>query len=435
MSRLSSRVVLCGATGALFSAIAFGQPTVWMTDALVKVQPNATPGGASSISLYAARNEFESFQVHIQAGASPVQLSVTASDLFNSQVNQSISAASNIAIFREAYQNITTPSDLNGVTGLVPDPLIPVTDAYLRQPRNAFPFAVPAGQTQSVWVDVFVPPGTTAGAYTGSVTVFDGSTAIAVLPVQLTVWNFMLPSTASLRSNITINLNTLGQFAYGNDANTANYPGANGNEEAGIDLIRAAITTMFLDHRMSIAIYHSGVFPGGQWSLYDSIFGPVLNGTANTILQGAQVTSVYNPNYSLPNANVPDITDYTSHYTANQWLPKLYLQPCDEPPAGCSFANLSTGAQQLKSLFPNLPLLVTTSIERATTNNVLQYLDILSARRRLRPALKAARARVPTTMPGCKTRVNRSGGINPATSTNPAPTVRRARSPAPGRVT
>ena len=60
---------------------------------------------------------------------------------------------------------------MGGETGEWPDPLIPRIDSYYQERRNAFPFQLAAGHNQSVWVDVYVPTGTRAGAYKGEVTV------------------------------------------------------------------------------------------------------------------------------------------------------------------------------------------------------------------------------------------------------------------------
>src|SRR5436190_7412905 len=60
-------------------------PNVWITGALEKVHTDAAPGTGHSLQLSTARNEFESFQVHVRAGVSPIQLNVTVSDFVNVQ--------------------------------------------------------------------------------------------------------------------------------------------------------------------------------------------------------------------------------------------------------------------------------------------------------------------------------------------------------------
>ncbi len=116
-----------------------------------------------------------SFQVHVRAGSAPIQMNVKVSDFVNTQTGQTISADANVAVFRESYVNVTKLSDLNGISGLVPDALIPVRDAYFKQPRNAFPVNVPSGETRSAWVDVYVPQNATSGYYLASVTVNNGA--------------------------------------------------------------------------------------------------------------------------------------------------------------------------------------------------------------------------------------------------------------------
>src|SRR5690349_820143 len=85
---------------------------VWVTDGMVKVQPDATPGGEKWAYVFAAKNETESLQVHLRG---PAELEVTVTGL------QGIEAR----VYREAYLDITTLSDANGIGGLVPDALIP----------------------------------------------------------------------------------------------------------------------------------------------------------------------------------------------------------------------------------------------------------------------------------------------------------------------
>ena len=266
------------------------QPIFWITNGLAKVQPNGTPGTASSIGIFAARNEFESFQVHVQAGSAPISLSVSVTDFVNNADGSRISANPNIAVFREGYVTVTTPSDLNCITGLVPDQLIPVQDAYFHQPRNAFPVTVPTGQTRSAWVDVFVPATAEPGSYTASANVMDGPNVIATLLVNLKVWSFTLPSTSRLKSAFGMGFGSLGLQAYSYSGLGA-YPGSGGNPVVALDLIHAAVATFFLDHRVSLAPVVDPTYPSGQWSEFDSTYGPLISGTEPTILPGARLSA------------------------------------------------------------------------------------------------------------------------------------------------
>jgi hypothetical protein len=70
-----------------------GGSSAWITGPLVKVNPGATPGTQQSLQISAARNEFESFQVHASAGTNPIQMNVTVSDFVNAQTGDVISGA------------------------------------------------------------------------------------------------------------------------------------------------------------------------------------------------------------------------------------------------------------------------------------------------------------------------------------------------------
>jgi len=118
---------------------------VWVTDGMVKVQPESTPGDLHWARLWAARNETESFQVHVRADDAPIQVSVTLSDLVDPISGTTIAADTQGVVAREAYLQIDQLSDANGVTGRVPDALIPAIDPYVREARDAFPVTVPAG--------------------------------------------------------------------------------------------------------------------------------------------------------------------------------------------------------------------------------------------------------------------------------------------------
>jgi hypothetical protein len=64
---------------------------------------------------------------------------------------------------------------------------------------TAVPFNVKAGNNQPIWVDLQVPRTATAGQYSGAYTVTSDQGNFTG-PISLTVWNFTLPSTPSLKS-------------------------------------------------------------------------------------------------------------------------------------------------------------------------------------------------------------------------------------------
>ncbi len=181
--------------------------TVWVVDSLTRVQPTDPPGPVAAATLKAARNEFEIVQVVIRAPASTslTGVNVTVSDL----VGPGIIAKNNVALYRAHYIPVTQPTRWDRGDGDVwasPHPPGDWPDALVSQGApgglyQAFPFDVPAGRNQPVWVEVYVPKGTPGGLYTGSLTVTASGAALVSIPLTLTVWGFTLPDQPTQKSD------------------------------------------------------------------------------------------------------------------------------------------------------------------------------------------------------------------------------------------
>src|SRR6266850_3870458 len=126
---------------------------VTVANAMLKIHPTDGPASSTTAEIHAARNEFEAFQLVVRGPATGV--SVSAPVLVGP--GGAAIPGTGVRLYREAYQNITTPSNTEGATGLWPDALIPDVDETANEKRNAFPFDVPAGENRVVWVEVHVP--------------------------------------------------------------------------------------------------------------------------------------------------------------------------------------------------------------------------------------------------------------------------------------
>lgn len=349
---------------------------VWVTDSMAKVQPDAAPGSLRFVDMSAARNEYESFQIHMRAGEAPLAVTISVSDFVNAHSPDRISSNPNVSVLREAYLNVTTVSDLNGISGLVPDALIPGTDPYFHETRNGFPLQVPPHETRSIWVDVFIPPATPSGYYLATATLNDGAKLLAKVPVRLAVWSFDLSATASLKSAFSIGYPSFGFAAYGDYKGCARYPGSNGSSERALALMHVATASFFLDHRVSISsVVVQPTIPGRKWISFDEIYGPLLDGRAPTLTAGAKLTALAYPNGK--GENTADLKDYASHFAAKSWLSRFFVYQCDEPPAGCAWPTILSGANAVHAADPNIKTLVTTTIAAARKNGVLDAIDIL----------------------------------------------------------
>jgi hypothetical protein len=350
---------------------------VWVTDSMQKVhQDIGKPGSVHWAILSAAKNEFGDFQVHVQAGGSTISLGVTVSDLVNAQTGTHISHLTNIIVYREGYMNITTRSNAIGALGLTPDILIPAIDPYYHQARNAFPFTIAAHQNQSAWIDVLVPPGAPSGYYSGTVTVTDGSSTLATLPVLLSVWNFTLPSTATLKTAFRLTGYGLCDQAYGSEMNCGAYPGARGNWVYGVDLSHVDQAVMFLDHRVSLSNAGLTTPYDNNWDTFNKLYGPLFNGTTantKTMLAGAQLTNI-----EFNSGGNATRQQWVTNFQAHGWMPRVYDYTCDEPPENCSWADILPKTTAAHASMPPMQTLVTTTAVKAAAQNVLPSIDILS---------------------------------------------------------
>ncbi len=324
--------------------------TVWTAVASEKIRPETAARTDRSVRLAAARNEFEAFQVVVTGPSSGV--SATASELAGPG---KVSAPK---LFREALITVANPSSADGATGRFPDALVPDVDDVVGEKRNAFPFDVPAGESRAIWVDYHVPEDAPAGTYQGTVTVHtaQGDSSVAV---QLTVWDFALPSTSSLKTSFTLS---------GGSVEKAH--GVSGQAETEL---RQKYAQLALDHRITISdIWEDG--QTGDWSHFDNAYGPFLNGAASTQLRGAKLTSLRS---GANLGSAAEHADWAAHFKSKSWFDRLFQYTCDEPPITCSWGDLAWRAQLAKQADPGFRTLVTTDMDQATQNGVASSIDVM----------------------------------------------------------
>ncbi|MBK7713062.1 MAG: DUF4091 domain-containing protein [Bacteroidales bacterium] len=195
-------------------------------NSMERISQDQTLFGTDQISIKAARNEVESFQVVV--GAVQKNIRVTGAEITDLKGDDGVIARENVSMYREEYVRVRRSSPRAQLPpGLFPDPLVPFINPLTGKPVESFnayrkkwgepfiksgfemyavPFDVWKGQNQPIWVDVFIPAGTAAGEYRGVFTVMLGNvpeqfgsksdtvkTMSLSVPVSLTVWDFELP--------------------------------------------------------------------------------------------------------------------------------------------------------------------------------------------------------------------------------------------------
>lgn len=179
---------------------------VFTVDGTTRVRPHDSARTNLAVTIKAARNEYEPFQVVVRAATNQLkEVTVEMTDL-RSKTGKVIPRRL-IKLYREHYLEISkaSPKSKDGV-GWYPDALVPFVDPIDGKPiaQARFvgaPFDVAPDSIQPVWVDVFVPKDAPPGEYSGTITVGALNQKRVSFPVKLTVWDFAIPDTPSMRSN------------------------------------------------------------------------------------------------------------------------------------------------------------------------------------------------------------------------------------------
>ena len=147
------------------------------------------PHFSTSSLLFAAKNEYESFQIVLQTGQKQIEnVSVNLSDLIDSQNNSKIEK-SNISFRVVGYVPSSKPYYKVKYVGNWPDPLLPF------QKIN-----IAAHTTQPFWITIYVPSTARAGQYKTTITINADGQQPWSIPITLNVYNFELPKQNHLKT-------------------------------------------------------------------------------------------------------------------------------------------------------------------------------------------------------------------------------------------
>ncbi|MEA1927584.1 MAG: DUF4091 domain-containing protein [Candidatus Auribacterota bacterium] len=281
--RLSFLLFLVSITlsGCLCGRLREPQFTIWATGDSLKVRPD-TPfqlenhhwnAGTSTLSIKGAANEWVALQLILHADREAREVRVGISDL---KSEEDRIGRENIHLYREHYIRVTTPTDRNGSTGkgYYPDPLIPFYNPYRKEPEElALPLALLKDENCPLWLDIFIPPGTPPGEYSGLIRIIYGDLPVKELKLNLTVWDFQLPAKKDLKVFFD-----LYSYRWGLGEGVP----FSLNPESWEVLKEYEI----MAHCHGFSNGHWGLMPGNinategvAWDLYDSTLGTVIDGT------------------------------------------------------------------------------------------------------------------------------------------------------------
>jgi glycosyl hydrolase family 123 len=334
---------------------------------------------SSRASLTAARNEFESFQVVVEARQGLDGVGVAGGGPLRGPNGAEIPAG-NLTLYREVGYRVGTagkpPSDNEGGPGLWPDALIPATDYFYGERRSAFPIDLGAGEKMVAWVDVLVPADQPSGTYRGSVLVRDSSGPVGKLPLTVQVSDFSIPSTSSLRSAFLTDPGQICGVSFGS-------PNCNLDDPSTWKL-RALFVRAGLENRISLP----NGFPPPDSSTADELFAryavPLIDGTDPSLrLRGAKLTTLDASSWCVNSTNGCLLTwkELAARYDFSS---RIFAYLCDEPGDDLSiWQGCAATAARSEQVWPGLRRLVTASIEAAKADGggwdgALGYTDLLT---------------------------------------------------------
>ena len=175
--------------------------SVWWAEGVYKVMKDAPLPSRKegTIKISSSKNEYESFIIVINPVKRMENFRITLTDLKDDMGHKI--TGENITVRKVEYVKVTKPTDSYGFPGWWPDPL----------PVYEKPSVVSPSENQPFWITVKVPSATIAGNYSGEVILSSGEWTLQV-PLKLTVWNFTLPNTPSVRSGFGIDMKTVKEY-------------------------------------------------------------------------------------------------------------------------------------------------------------------------------------------------------------------------------
>ena len=283
---------------------------------------------------------------------------------------------------------------------LPPDVLVPA-----RAPRGGLPAALAPTETYYFWADIAIPKGTRDGEYRGRVELTSGDSAVAGVDVSLTVWPFVLPDESDVSVIAELDYRELllhhaAQYGRGAAAGTdAREPKRGVPIEPQSTAVLRSTVQLLQKHRLTPVV--PTLSPGAKvaadgglavdWEPYDALVEPWLDGRGFFNRVALRYWSMPLPSTLLkvgqdsaasPSGHGPWSREYlaecANHFREKGWLDRAFSYTADEPPYAISFEEALRRAQVVRSSAPELPNLITTSIQEAQAHSLVPLLDIIT---------------------------------------------------------
>ena len=195
----------------------------------------------SQVKVYAAKNEFEPFQIVIKP-ASSGDVVINVGDF---------GAGITIDLYQVKYVNITTATDYMGQTGDNPDPLWPISSGDT--------IGLTANENTAFHFSIYVPKTTPAGNYSANMQIAGIS-----IPVTLHVFNFSIPDDLHVKSQMNFDHNII--------LSKYSVPSP-GTDPVAYWMYVDKMKQFFIDHRLTSK---SPLWSGGLTNQYGAPYTPPI---------------------------------------------------------------------------------------------------------------------------------------------------------------
>jgi len=376
-------------TGGYYHQITGTSPdglNIWAAPPVEKVlRTHTLPVASAPLRIQAARDEFEPFQLIVQAGNTQSR-AISISDF---QKGSDTITAAQVTLHRVDTITLTQLSDASGRLGPWPDPLYPIA--------MGSSVSFPANANQALWFTIHIPRDAAPGIYQAAVSI-----GAATVPVELEVWDFALPREIHLA----------GEWGFSWSSVVERYKGTAGGsvQPCYWDLVDALYED-FADHRLTPkgVGWPAGLnYPGGVAYDCNGILDPDAWGDwdfhtlAEKYLQGNELDNGTGfPSFLIkgPNSNWPPDSrpssfcgesrgteppgnssyntkwfqywDAVSDYIGStaDYAEKGYYHIVNEPQKEEDYDIVAYLAQQTKASAPDVRILVSEQVEPAIYNN------------------------------------------------------------------
>ncbi len=335
-----------------------------------------------------ARNEREAAQLVVRSQRALTGFTASAGPLTGpngSQIPESC-----VEVLRVRYVTVERPSDGWGVAAPWPDPLPPFKE----------PISLDAERNQPLWVRVYVPKGTPAGIYEGTIALrADGFEGAA--PLRVRVYGFELPDRATCTSAFGFDVGAVYQYHGLTDP---------GDQYRVLDKYWAS----FRDHHITPYCSTPGITPSVSWTtrtaeqctglppedaklFQEKALTPVIDWTAwDGEMQRTFDTFHFNSfRLGIPGINAGEYQGFPAgsreydlafnayghavqeHLREKGWLDEAYIYWYDEP-AEADYPQVMHGFQQLKAAVPDIARMLTEQVEPELTGGPNLWCPLIS---------------------------------------------------------